>query len=63
MDDVIQQIRALGARRKRQRDELQATDSELFALVPAARLRCTAEEIRGMTGLSLATIRRYTTGN
>jgi hypothetical protein len=60
MDDVTARIRAIGARRKRLRDELAAADSELRELMPSAKAQMTQEEIRAFTGLSVPTIRTYT---
>ncbi|MFI7019775.1 hypothetical protein [Streptomyces sp. NPDC050164] len=60
MDDVTAQVRAVGARRKRLREELASADAELRALMPSAKAVLTQEEIRAHTGLSIPTIRTYT---
>lgn len=59
-DDTTDKVRALGARRKRLREELAGVEAELHNLLPAARQRLSQEEIRRMTDLSFPTIRRYT---
>ncbi|MDO0913009.1 hypothetical protein QQM39_19785 [Streptomyces sp. DT2A-34] len=60
MDDVIQRVKEIGARRKRLRDELTSADAELRKLMPSATARMTQEEIRTATGLAIPTIRTYT---
>jgi hypothetical protein len=60
MDDVTARVKAVGARRKRLRDELSSADSELRELMPSAKAVMTQEEIRAHTGLSIQTIRTYT---
>nr|WTB34648.1 hypothetical protein OG781_38820 [Streptomyces sp. NBC_00830] len=59
MDETTQHVRAVGARRKRLREELTAADSELRDIMPAARAVLTHEQIRSATGLSIQTIRAY----
>ena len=59
MDEITKQVRAIGARRKRLREELAAADSELRDIMPAARAVLTHEQIRTHTGLSIQTIRAY----
>lgn len=59
MDETTAQVRATGARRKRLRDELRTAEAELRELMPAARAVMTHEEIRAHTGLSIQTIRAY----
>ncbi|MFF3877417.1 hypothetical protein [Streptomyces sp. NPDC001978] len=49
MDEITQQVRAVGARRKRLREELSAADSELRNIMPAARAVLTHEQIRSQT--------------
>lgn len=61
MDEITERVRAVGARRKRLRDELAAAEAELHELMPSAKARMTQEEIRRVTGLSFPTIRRYAT--
>ena len=58
-DETTDAIRALGARRKRLREELTSVEAELHNLMPAARQRLSQEAIRRMTDLSFPTIRRY----
>ncbi|MFF4316015.1 hypothetical protein [Streptomyces sp. NPDC001507] len=60
MDEITQRMRAIGARRKRLRDELATADRELRELMPSAKAHMTQEEIRAYTGLSIQTIRTYT---
>ncbi|MFD5567984.1 hypothetical protein [Streptomyces cadmiisoli] len=59
MEETRQRVREIGARRKRLREELTAADSELRDLMPAARAVLTHEQIRSATGLSIQTIRAY----
>jgi DNA-binding transcriptional MerR regulator len=59
MDDTTQRIRALGARRTRLREELDATNKELRTLMPAANAVLSLESIRKLTGVSIATIRHW----
>jgi hypothetical protein len=59
VDEITPRIKAIGARRKRLRDELAATDSELRDLMPLARAVMTQEEIRTHTGLSIPTMRAW----
>lgn len=59
MDDTTQRIRQLGARRTRLRDELDATNTELRALMPAASAALSLEAIRKHSGVSIATIRHW----
>jgi hypothetical protein len=60
MDEIAETVRAVGARRKRLRDELSAADSELRDLMPMAKAVLTQEEIRSATGLAVPTIRTWT---
>lgn len=60
MDEIPERVRAIGARRKRLRDELSAADSELRNLMPTAKVLMTQEEIRSATGLAVPTIRTWT---
>jgi hypothetical protein len=59
MDEITERVRAVGARRKRLREELAAADSELRDIMPTARAVLTHEQIRTATGLSIQTIRAY----
>ncbi|MGW9133657.1 hypothetical protein [Streptomyces sp. NPDC055681] len=59
MDDTTQRIRALGARRTRLREELDATNKELRTLMPAAKAVLSLEAIRKLTGVSIATVRHW----
>ncbi|MFJ8605457.1 hypothetical protein ACIREM_43530 [Streptomyces shenzhenensis] len=59
MDEITQRVRAVGARRRRLREELAAADRELRDIMPAARAVLTHEQIRSHTGLSIQTIRAY----